>query len=125
MSSPKYWKGTMRSPWEPSFLQAEQAQLPQPFFTGEVFPPSRHLHGPLPDQLQQLHIPSALGHPVTHRHSTPDGASPRQSGTNASLPCWKQSLNTQQCRIFNAKHFSKQHHPTLGNSHYNVYLSFI
>ena len=44
----------MRSPQ--SLPQAEPAQLPQPFFTGEVLQPSHHLHGPPLDPLQQLHI---------------------------------------------------------------------
>ena len=36
---------------EPSFLQAEQPQLSQPFFTGEVFQPSDHFCGPPLDPL--------------------------------------------------------------------------
>ena len=32
---------------EPSLFQAKQAQLPQPFLTGEVLQPSDHLSGPL------------------------------------------------------------------------------
>ena len=36
---------------EPSLLQAEQAQVPQPFFTGEVLQPSDHLCGPPLDLL--------------------------------------------------------------------------
>ena len=40
---------------EPSFLQAEQAQLPQPVFLGEVLQPSDHLFGP-PLQPQQLPV---------------------------------------------------------------------
>jgi len=35
----------MRSPW--SLLHAEQAQLPQPVFIGEVLQPSDQIHGPL------------------------------------------------------------------------------
>ena len=31
---------------EPSLLQAKQAQLPQPFFIGEVFQPFDHPHHP-------------------------------------------------------------------------------
>jgi len=41
---------------EPSLLQAKQAQLPQPFFTGEMLLTPDHLPGPPLDQLQQLHI---------------------------------------------------------------------
>ncbi|KAK4810366.1 hypothetical protein QYF61_019285 [Mycteria americana] len=39
---------------EPSLLQAEQPQLSQPFFIGEVFHPSGHLRGPPLDPLQQI-----------------------------------------------------------------------
>ena len=46
---------------EPSVLQAKQTQLPQTFFTGEVFHTSDHLPGPPLDPIQQLHIPPVLG----------------------------------------------------------------
>ena len=46
---------------EPSLLHTQQAQLPQPFFIGEVLQPSEHLHGPPLDPLQQLHIFLVLG----------------------------------------------------------------
>ena len=36
--------------------QAKQAQLPQPFFIGEVLQPSDHLCVPTLDRFQQLHI---------------------------------------------------------------------
>ena len=49
----------MRSPR--SFLQAAQAQLPQPVFIGEVLQPSDRLCGPPLDPLQQLHIFPVLG----------------------------------------------------------------
>jgi len=39
----KYWKAAVRSPW---ILQAEQFQIPQPFFTGEVLQPSDQICGP-------------------------------------------------------------------------------
>ena len=46
---------------KPSFLQAEQFQFPQPYFTGEVLQTFGHLCGPLMDPLQQLCIPRVLG----------------------------------------------------------------
>ena len=46
---------------EPSLLQTERAQTPQPFFTGEVLQPSDHLHGPPLEPLQQLHVFLVLG----------------------------------------------------------------
>ena len=46
---------------QPSLLQAEQVQLPQPVFTGEVLQTSEHLCDPPLDPLQQLHILPALG----------------------------------------------------------------
>ena len=50
--------------WSPcSLLQAEQAQLLQPLFTGEVLQPSDHLCGPPLDPLQQLLIFPVLGTP--------------------------------------------------------------
>jgi len=39
---------------EPSLLQADQAQFPQPFAIGEVLQPSDHLSGPPLDLLQEL-----------------------------------------------------------------------
>ena len=36
---------------EPCFGQSKQAQLPQPFFIGEVLQPFDHLHGPAPTAL--------------------------------------------------------------------------
>ena len=41
---------------EPSLLQAEQVQLPQPFFKGKVLQPSDHLCGPPHDLLLQIRI---------------------------------------------------------------------
>ncbi|KAK4808149.1 hypothetical protein QYF61_000129 [Mycteria americana] len=48
---------------EPSLLQAEQPQLSQPVFIGEVFQPSDHLGGPPLDLLQQVHVLLMLGAP--------------------------------------------------------------
>mgnify|MGYP001853276447 FL=1 len=45
---------------QPSLLQAEQDQLPQPVFIEEVLQPSDHLRGPPLDPLQQLHIQHAF-----------------------------------------------------------------
>jgi len=53
----------MWCPWKLLFLQAKQAQLPQPFLTGGVLQPSDHLCCPTLDPLQQLCIPPVLGAP--------------------------------------------------------------
>ncbi|KAK4830165.1 hypothetical protein QYF61_008676 [Mycteria americana] len=49
---------------KPSLLQAEQPQLSQPFFTGEVFQPYDHFRGPPLDPLQQVRVFLVLGTPV-------------------------------------------------------------
>jgi len=49
----------MRSPC--SLPQDEQAQLHQPFFTGEVLQPSDHPHNPPLVPHQELYIPAVLG----------------------------------------------------------------
>jgi len=41
---------------EPPLLQAEQPQLSQPFFTGELFHPSDHFCGPPLDPVQQVFL---------------------------------------------------------------------
>ena len=46
---------------EPSLLQAEQAQFPQPLLTREVLQPSHHLSGFPLDPLQELHVLPVLG----------------------------------------------------------------
>jgi len=51
----------VRSPW--NLLQAEQAQLPQLFFVGEVLQSSDNLCHPTLDTLQQLYIILVLGAP--------------------------------------------------------------
>ncbi|KAK4827689.1 hypothetical protein QYF61_020823 [Mycteria americana] len=48
---------------ELSLLQAEQAQLSQPVFIGEVLQPSDHLHGPPLDLLPQVQVLLLLGAP--------------------------------------------------------------
>lgn len=65
----KYWKATVRFPCRKPLLQAEQAQLPQPFFIGEVLPHSDHPHGFLwtPKGLCQRYCTSGL----THLSKTP------------------------------------------------------
>ena len=55
----KYMKATTRS--TQSLIQAKQAQLSQPFFIKKMLQSSDHLHGPLLDSLQQLHIFPVLG----------------------------------------------------------------
>ncbi|KAK4830027.1 LOW QUALITY PROTEIN: hypothetical protein QYF61_008365 [Mycteria americana] len=49
-------KGRNEVSLEPSLLQAEQAQLSQPFLTGEMFQPSDHFCDPPLDLLQQVHV---------------------------------------------------------------------
>ena len=44
----------LRSPPEPSLLQAEQPQLPQPVLIAEVLQPSDHLHGSPLDPLHMM-----------------------------------------------------------------------
>jgi len=46
-----------------SLFQAEQTQLLQPIFIGEVLQPLDHLHGPPLHPFQELHIISVLGPP--------------------------------------------------------------
>jgi len=46
---------------KPSLLQAEEAQLPQPVFIGEVHQPSDHLYSSPLNPLQKLHIFLVLG----------------------------------------------------------------
>ena len=48
---------------EPSFLQAEQPQLPQPVLIGEVLQPSDYLRCPPLDTLQHIHVLPMLGAP--------------------------------------------------------------
>ena len=46
-----------------SLLQAEQPQLSQPVFTGDMLQPSDHPRGPSLDSLQQVHVLLMLGAP--------------------------------------------------------------
>ncbi|XP_068253163.1 ubiquitin-conjugating enzyme E2 W isoform X1 [Nyctibius grandis] len=48
---------------EPSLLQAEEPQLSQPVFIGEVLQPFDHHRGPPLDSFQQLHVLLMLGAP--------------------------------------------------------------
>ncbi|KAK4818441.1 hypothetical protein QYF61_013128 [Mycteria americana] len=52
----KVLKGHNKVSLEPSLLQAEQPQLSQTFFIGEVLQPSDHFRGPPLDLLQQVHV---------------------------------------------------------------------
>ncbi|KAK4810670.1 hypothetical protein QYF61_007470 [Mycteria americana] len=52
----KILEGCYKVSPEPSLLQAEQPQLSQPVFVGEVLQPSDHFCGPPLDPLQQLHV---------------------------------------------------------------------
>jgi len=51
----------LRSPW--SLLQAEQTQLPQPVFVGELLEPLDHLLGPPLTLVQHIRVPPMLGAP--------------------------------------------------------------
>jgi len=53
--------GTVKSPWRPSLLQAEESHLSQPVLVGEVLQPSDCLYGPPLDLLQQLSVLLVLG----------------------------------------------------------------
>lgn len=66
---------------EPSLLQIEQAQLPQPFFVAEVVQPSDHLLDHHLDPIQQ-HL-SCAGCHTWMQHSIQDGAP-----THAYLRSW-------------------------------------
>jgi len=48
---------------EPSLLQTEQPQLPQPVLIGEVLQPSDDLRGPPLDLFQHIHVLLVLGAP--------------------------------------------------------------
>ncbi|KAK4821092.1 hypothetical protein QYF61_013420 [Mycteria americana] len=61
--SPRVLEGCYKFSLEPSLLQAEQPQLSQTVFIGEVLQPSDHLRGPPLDSLQQLHVLLMLGAP--------------------------------------------------------------
>ncbi|KAK4826321.1 hypothetical protein QYF61_007406 [Mycteria americana] len=52
----KILKGHSKVSLESSLLQAEQPQVSQPVFIGEVFHPSDHFCGPLLDPFQQVHV---------------------------------------------------------------------
>ncbi|KAK4829762.1 hypothetical protein QYF61_006486 [Mycteria americana] len=56
-------EGCYKVSLQPSLLQAEQPQLSQPVFIGEVLQPSDHFHGPPLDSLQQVHVLLMLGAP--------------------------------------------------------------
>ena len=85
----------MRSPPEPSLLQDEQSQLPQPLLIGEVLQPSDHLSDPPLDPLQELHVLPVLG------CSTPDGASQDLSrvGNHLPLPTGHPFYNAAQSTV--------------------------
>ena len=86
---------------QPSLLQTEHPQLPQPVLTGAVLQPSDHLQGPHLDPLQQLCILPVLGPPGldaalqvgphkgrTERYNPLFCCSPGYSCRAASTHCW-------------------------------------
>ena len=70
---------------EPSLLQAEEVQIPQPFLTGGVLQPSDPLHGPPLDPLQELHIPQVLRPQAWTQYSRWGLTRAEQRGTITSL----------------------------------------
>ena len=79
-------KGCNEVTLQPSFLQAEQAQLPQPVFVGEVLQPSDHLCGPPLDPLQQLLICSLPFEAFSLMDSEQMGTSAMQSEIFLQFP---------------------------------------
>jgi len=63
LSAPSGTGSCSKVPSQPSLLQAEQPQLPQPGLVGEVLQPSDHLRGPSLDPLQHIHVLLVLGAP--------------------------------------------------------------
>jgi len=68
-----------------SLLQAEQAQLPQPVFTGEVLQPSEHPHGSPLNPLRKLNIFLVLGPQTWMQYSRWGLTKAEQRGTITSL----------------------------------------
>ncbi|KAK4821719.1 LOW QUALITY PROTEIN: hypothetical protein QYF61_000262 [Mycteria americana] len=60
---PHILEGCYKVSLQPSLLEAEQPQLSQAVFIGEVLQPSDHLHGPPLDSFQQVHVLLTLGPP--------------------------------------------------------------
>ncbi|KAK4815434.1 hypothetical protein QYF61_002649, partial [Mycteria americana] len=93
--SPLYvLKGCSKISPEPSLLQAEQPQLSQPFFIGQVFQPSDHFHGPPLDPLEQVHILLVLGTPErdTVLQTKDEGINLEKSSMKKTVTGWM--LNT-------------------------------
>jgi len=59
----RYLYTLIRFPPEPSLLQAEQSQLSQPFLIGEMHRTLHHLHGPLLNSIQYVHVRLVLRSP--------------------------------------------------------------
>ena len=81
---------------QPSLIQAEQVQFPQPFSIGEVLRPSGHLHGPLLDRVQQLHILFVLEAHTWTQHCRWNLMRAKQWGAIPSSPCWHSSVDAAQ-----------------------------
>ena len=73
---------------QPSLLQAEQPQIPQPFLIAEVLQPSDHFCGPPLDLFQHPCLSCARGSRAGCR--TSGGVSPEQSrgAESPPSPCW-------------------------------------
>jgi len=71
-------------------LLADQPQFLKPIFTGEVFQPLDHLHGPPPDPLQMLNRLPVLGAPDLDALLQIGPCEGRIEGDNQSplSPCW-------------------------------------
>ena len=81
-------EGCCKVSLKPSLLQAEQPQLSQPFFTGEVFHPTDHFVALLWATPTGPCLSCAEGSRAGCR--TPGGVSPRQSrgAESPPSPCW-------------------------------------
>jgi len=71
---------------QPSLLQAEQPQLPQPFFKAELLQTSNHFSGPPLDPLQQVHSFPVLRAPELDTELQVRSHQSRAEGQNP-LPC--------------------------------------
>jgi len=89
-----------------SLLQAEQAQLPQPFFTEKALQPSEHLCGCLLDPFQQLCILLVLGAPGLDAVPQMGPQEGRADGDNP-LPCPAATPLLMQPRILLAFHSAR------------------
>ena len=112
----------------PSLLKAEQAQLPQPVFIGEVLQPSDHGHTLPLDPLQELYISLVWETPgldtvlqLLHQENRVEGETPSDAAQNiVDLPVRKCSLlahvkffiDWDSYILVDPSCFSSMNHPT-------------